>query len=57
MDAMGYSAEKCDPLYKVLPYYLTLSSETKQAYGLFYNSYCAGVLDLGSERDALWVIF
>jgi alpha-glucosidase len=52
---MGYNAEKTDPLYKIIPYYLTLNAQTKAAYGLFYNSYSSGILDLGSEIDALWV--
>ena len=52
---MGYNAESTDPLYKIIPYYLTVNSKTKEAYGIFYNSYCSGILDFGSEIDALWV--
>lgn len=52
---MGYNAEKTDPLYKIIPYYLTLNSHTKEAYGLFYNTYSSGIIDFGSEIDALWV--
>ena len=37
-DALGYNAETTDPLYKMFPYYLTLNTETGNAFGIFYDS-------------------
>jgi alpha-glucosidase len=53
-DALGYNAQKTDPLYKLIPYYLTLNTSSKHAYGLFYDTLCNGSMDLGCEKDALW---
>ncbi|KAL2609989.1 hypothetical protein R1flu_028562 [Riccia fluitans] len=53
-DAMGYDAERTDPLYKFCPFYITLSKESGMAYGIFYQNLCRTILDLGAEIDALW---
>jgi alpha-glucosidase (family GH31 glycosyl hydrolase) len=52
-DSMGYDAERTDPLYKHCPFYLTLSKDTRIAYGLFYNNMSRTVVDLGAEIDAV----
>ena len=53
-DSLGYNAQSTDPLYKLIPYYLTLNSETKEAFGIYYDSLSSGTLDFGCEIDALW---
>lgn len=51
IDAMGYDAEKTDPLYKHIPYYLTYNSNCKVSYGLLYDNYSDSEFDLGNEKD------
>lgn len=51
IDAMGYDAEKTDPLYKHIPYYITYSPETDMAYGLYYDDYNECAFDMGREKD------
>ena len=48
-DAMGFSAETSDPLYKLVPFYIC---ENKAgAYGLYYDTYSNGRVDFGQEHD------
>ncbi|MCW9732285.1 glycoside hydrolase family 31 protein [Avibacterium sp. 20-15] len=49
LDAMGYNAEKTDPLYKHIPFYITYTSEA--SYGLYYDNLCHCWFDLGNELD------
>lgn len=53
-DALGYNAETSDPLYKHIPFYITLDTRTNTAFGIFYDNTAAGVHDLGAEIDAFW---
>lgn len=53
LDCMGYDAEKSDPLYKFCPFYISLSTSTKQAYGIYYNNFSGTTIDLGQENDAV----
>lgn len=53
LDCMGYDAETSDPLYKFCPFYINLSSTSKEAYGLYYNNFSRTNLDLGQELDAV----
>lgn len=53
LDCMGYDAEKSDPLYKFCPFYISLSTSSKQAYGIYYNNFSATTIDLGQENDAV----
>ena len=46
-DAMGFDASSSDPLYKQIPFYICKNSVG--SYGLFYDTYSNGELDLGSE--------
>ena len=46
-DAMGFDASSSDPLYKQVPFYICRNSAG--SYGIFYDTYSNGVLDLGSE--------
>ncbi|UJR33831.1 hypothetical protein I4U23_021255 [Adineta vaga] len=49
MDAMGYNAEHSDPLYKHIPFYITLRHE--HAFGLFYDTTYDCTFDFGCEID------
>ncbi|MEG2475890.1 MAG: glycoside hydrolase family 31 protein [Cellulosilyticaceae bacterium] len=49
VDAMGYDADKSDPLYKHIPFYITKTKD--RYYGLFYDTYVDCTFDLGRERD------
>jgi alpha-glucosidase len=52
MDAMGYNAETGDPLYKHVPFYITLVPELNIAYGLFYDNFAPTTFDMGKEISA-----
>ncbi|CAF3672689.1 unnamed protein product [Rotaria sordida] len=47
MDAMGYNAEYSDPLYKHIPFYITLRHD--RAFGLFYDTTYDCTFDMGCE--------
>ena len=52
-DALGYDAETSDPLYKHIPFYLTVRPDRGgEAVGLFYDNLARGAFDLGQEIDA-----
>ena len=48
-DAMGFRAERSDPLYKHLPFYLC--RHRAGSYGLFYDTMSSGSMDFGREHD------
>ena len=48
-DAMGFSAETSDPLYKVVPFFIC--ENNAGAYGLYYDTYSNGRADFGQEHD------
>lgn len=48
-DAMGFRAEKGDPLYKQLPFYIC--ENRAGSYGLYYDTYSNGRVDFGREHD------
>src|SRR5262249_51208980 len=48
-DALGYDAELGTPLYKHIPFYITLHGE--RAFGLFYDTTFECEFDLGAEID------
>ncbi|GAB4551775.1 MAG: glycoside hydrolase family 31 protein [Anaerolineae bacterium] len=54
-DAFGYNAEFSDPLYKHLPFYITLRGDSAEgdlrAFGLFYDTPYDCEFDLGAEID------
>jgi len=50
LDPMGYDAAENDPLYKSIPYVLTVDSEGA-AHGLFYDTTADPVFDFGQEHD------
>ncbi|MCH4565481.1 glycoside hydrolase family 31 protein [Halomonas sp. EGI 63088] len=49
MDSMGYDAERTDPLYKHIPFYIT--QVNKVSYGIFYDNLATCWLDMGNELD------
>lgn len=57
IDAMGYSARSSDPLYKHIPFYITLggagasASQPALAFGLFYDTLADCTFDMGCELD------
>jgi alpha-glucosidase len=51
VDAMGYDAERSDPLYKHIPFYITRQAQTGLAFGLFYDTYADAEFDFGAERS------
>ena len=48
-DAWGYDAETGDPLYKHIPFYITLRDT--RAFGLFYDTPYDCTFDMGAEVD------
>ncbi len=53
MDALGYDAETTDPLYKHIPFYITVRPASgAPVVGLFYDNLSLGAFDLGQEIDA-----
>lgn len=48
-DAMGYDADSSDPLYKQIPFYICRNSVGN--YGIYYDTYSDGEIDLGREID------
>ena len=52
-DALGYDAQTTDPLYKHIPFYLTVRPDLGgRAVGLFYDNLAHAAFDLGQEIDA-----
>ncbi len=52
-DALGYDAETTDPLYKHIPFHLTvLPDPGGAAVGVFYDNLAHAEFDLGQEIDA-----
>ncbi|MDD7568496.1 MAG: glycoside hydrolase family 31 protein [[Actinobacillus] rossii] len=49
LDAMGYNAEKTDPLYKHIPFYITRKDNV--SYGIYYDNLAQCWFDLGNELD------
>lgn len=49
LDAMGYNAEKTDPLYKHVPFYITRKNDV--SYGIYYDNLAQCWFDLGNELD------
>ncbi|KUP91605.1 glycoside hydrolase family 31 protein [Tritonibacter horizontis] len=50
LDAMGYDAERTDPLYKHVPFTLT-RTETAGCWSIFYDNLASCWFDLGNELD------
>ena len=50
LDAMGYDAERTDPLYKHIPFTITRTPEAG-SFSLFYDTLAGCWFDLGNELD------
>ena len=50
-DALGYDAERSDPLYKFWPFYIAKPADVDAAYGVFYDNPAACAFDLGCTHD------
>ncbi len=50
LDALGYDAQRSDPLYKHWPFVLA-RTPAGACYGLFYDTLAPVTFDLGSEHD------
>jgi len=62
VDAFHYDSETSDPLYKHIPFFITLShsNDSKKSpkfYGSFYDNLSTSVFDMGKEVDALRGMF
>ncbi len=57
VDALGYNAERGDPLYKHIPFYITFNPALGIAYGLFYDNLSITTFDMGLEIDAYYPAF
>ena len=49
MDSMGFRTGSSDPLYKQTPFYICCNAAG--SYGLYYDTYSRGSIDLGAEHD------
>lgn len=57
-DPLGYDASRSDPLYKHIPWSITVRPDRGgQAVGLFYDNLARGAFDLGQELDAYHDLF
>jgi alpha-glucosidase len=57
-DPLGYDAGRSDPLYKHIPWCVTVRPDRGgQAVGLFYDNLARGAFDLGQELDAYHDLF
>lgn len=54
VDTLGYDAERTDPLYKHIPFYIKLDKKSRAASGMFYNNSYESVFDMGCERSGYW---
>lgn len=54
VDTIGYDAERADPLYKHIPFYIKFNGVSRAATGLFYHNAYESVFDMGCERSGYW---
>ncbi len=53
-DNLGYNPKTGDPLYKHIPMYIRLDSETQKAVGLFYHNTYEAAVSMGDEISGYW---
>jgi alpha-glucosidase len=56
-DALAYDAQHCDPLYKSVPFYISMRPSSEFAYGIFYDTTAEASFDLGCEIDNYYTPF
>ena len=50
IDALGYDSEFTDPLYKDIPFFISLDRKTKLCHGIFFDNFHKKFFDFGRER-------
>lgn len=50
IDALGYDSKQTDPLYKDIPFFIHLNTETQIAHGIFFDNLHNKFFDFGRER-------
>ncbi len=53
-DCWAYDPEKCDTMYKHIPFYIKLDRDTRKATGIFYNNFFESVFNMGKEKSNYW---
>ena len=53
-DCYSYDPEKCDTMYKHIPFYIRLDRDTSKAAGFFYNNFHESVFNMGKEKSNYW---
>ena len=53
-DSWAYDPEKCDTMYKHIPFYIRLDRETGEAAGFYYNNFHESVFNMGREKSNYW---
>lgn len=54
MDAMGYDPKNTKTLYKHIPFFIKLNSQSQKSFGFFYHNTYRQVFDLGREKSNYW---
>lgn len=54
-DSLGWNAQKSDPLYKMIPFYIDFDPTEQVASGLFYNTARDSVFDMDCEHSNYWL--
>lgn len=54
MDSMGYDPKHTDSLYKHIPFYIKLDSDSKKASGFFYHNSFISEFNMGKEKSNYW---
>lgn len=53
-DTLGWNAERSDPLYKMIPFYIDFDEEKNIASGIYYNNSSDSVFDMNCEHSSYW---
>lgn len=53
-DSWAYDPEKCDTMYKHIPFYIRMDRKTRKAVGLFYHNFYESVFNMGREKSNYW---
>lgn len=53
-DCYSYDPEKCDTMYKHIPFYIRLDREDGAATGIYYNNFYESVFNMGKEKSNYW---
>jgi alpha-glucosidase len=50
IDALGFNSKNTDPMYKDIPFFIHLDSETQIAHGIFFDNFYKKTFDFGKEK-------